>query len=118
MIYGIGTDIVEVKRIEQAVKRWGDSFLSHIFTPAEIAYAKQNKNPSQHLAARFAAKEAVFKAIGDKPDIRWKEIEVFNDKYGRPCCIFKKKNFKRKILISLSHTKHYAVANAIVTSKS
>ena len=74
------------------------------------------KNPNQHYAARFAAKEAVFKAFGNRPEITWKDIEVLNDDYGKPCCRFKEKKFNNKILISLSHSKNYAVANAIITS--
>ena len=117
MILGIGTDIIEIDRIQRVIERWGQHFLHHVFTDEEIAYAQSNKNPAQHFAARFAAKEAVFKAIGNKPDIHWKDIQVVNDSFGRPCCIFKDKKFKHKILISLSHTHNYAVANAIITSK-
>ena len=116
MIIGTGIDIIEVARIEKAIERWGDNFLKHVFTDDEIAYAQNNKNPAQHFAARFAAKEAVFKAIGNDPDIHWKDIKVVNDSYGKPCCIFKDNHFKYKISISLSHTKNYAVANAIISS--
>ena len=115
MITGTGIDIIEIDRIEKAIVRWGDNFLKHIFHEEEIKYAKSHKNPVQHYAARFAAKEAVFKAIGDNPAIGWKDLKVLNDKHGRPYCIFKNKKFKKKILISLSHTHAYAVASAIVT---
>ena len=117
MIHGTGIDIIEIDRIKKAIDRWGDNFLRHVFNEEEIAYAQSNKNPVQHYAARFAAKEAVFKAFGDKPDIRWKDIKVMNDSYGRPCCIFKDNTLKYKILISLSHTQNYAVANAIITTE-
>ena len=114
-IDGIGTDIVEIDRIAKAIKKWGQGFLNHVFTSEEIAYAQKQKFPAQHFAARFAAKEAVLKAFGDNAHITWKDIKIINDKHGKPCCIFYKKNFKKKILISLSHTKKYAVASAIIS---
>ena len=116
MIYGIGVDIIELDRIKKAVKRWDTHFLNHVFTKEEIAYAKKHKFPIQHLAARFAAKEAIFKAIGDQPQLGWKDIEIYKDKHGKPHCKLKLKNFKRKILLSISHTHTYAVASAIITS--
>ncbi len=116
MIRGIGIDIIEIERIKKAIDRRGEDFLKHVFTPKEIKYAKSRKFPVQHFAARFAAKEAVFKAVGDNPKITWRDIEILNDKYGRPICIFKDKKFKKKILVSLSHTHNYAVASAIITS--
>ena len=115
MIVGTGIDIIELDRIEKAIKRWGNHFLDRIFHKEEIAYARKHKNAIPHLAARFAAKEAVFKAVGDDPSLQWKDVKIINDKHGKPCCIFYKKNFKKKILISLSHTKKYAVASAIIT---
>lgn len=63
MIYGIGTDIIEIKRIKDAVEKWGERFLNKIFTKNEIAYCCKKKDPFPHLAVRFAAKEAVIKAI-------------------------------------------------------
>ncbi len=113
-IIGTGVDIIEVARIKQAVKRWDKHFLEHIFHDEEIAYAKKHKFPEQHLAARFAAKEAIFKAIGD-PKISWKDILILNDKEGKPYCQIKLKKGRPKIIvhISLSHTKNYAVAHAI-----
>lgn len=115
-IFGTGIDIIEIDRIEKAVKRWGDSFLNHVFVKEEIAYAKGNKFPAQHLAGRFAAKEAIVKAFGDNAHISWKDIKITNDKHGRPVCAYKDKKFKHKILISISHTKKYAVASAIITT--
>lgn len=116
MIIGTGIDIIETYRIQEAVDRWGDQFVNHVFTPAEIAYARQHKFPAQHFAARFAAKEAVFKAVGD-PALGWKHIEILNDPTGKPLCTIKKGDFKHRIIISISHTKNYAVANAIVTDE-
>lgn len=116
MISGSGIDIIEVERIEKAIKRWGNSFLTHVFHKEEIQYAKRHKYPPQHFAARFAAKEAVLKAFGDNAHINWKDIKILNDKNGKPICIFNDKKFKKRILISISHTKNYAVASAIITS--
>ena len=115
MIYGTGIDIIEIERMAQALKRWGTSFLEHVFTPQEIAYAQRRRYPNQHFAARFAAKEAVLKAFGENAHISWKNIEIINDKNGKPLCHYKDKKFKKKILISISHTKNYAVASAIIT---
>ena len=118
MILGTGIDIIEIERVQQALDRWGDNFLGHIFREEEIAYAKKQKFPTQHFAARFAAKEAVFKAIGNDPTITWKDILILNNTHGTPYCVFSKNGFKHKILISISHTKNYAVAQAIVESTS
>jgi len=115
MIYGTGIDIIEISRIEAAVKRWGNHFLEHVFTKEEIAYAQNRKFPMQHYAARFAVKEAVLKAFGKNSHISWKDIQIVNDEDGKPVCTYIGKNFKRQILISISHSKHYAVANAIIT---
>ena len=116
MILGTGIDIIEISRLQKAIDRWGEEFLTHIFNKEEIEYAKKRKFPTQHYAARFAAKEAVYKAFGDNKSLGWKDMTILNDKNGRPYCRLKKKNFKKKILISISHTENYAVANAIITS--
>ena len=115
-VLGTGIDIIEVSRIERAIERWGNSFLNHVFCKEEIEYAKKHKFPSQHFAARFAAKEAILKAFGDNPHVSWKDMKILNDQHGRPICVYADKKFKKKILISISHTKRYAVANAIITS--
>jgi len=115
MILGTGIDIIEIKRIVKAIERWGDHFLNHIFCDEEINYARQHKNSSQHLAGRFAAKEAILKAIGDNAHVKWKDMKILNDEHGKPYCVYNDKNFKNKILISISHNKNYAVASAIIT---
>jgi holo-[acyl-carrier protein] synthase len=117
VILGSGVDIIEVKRIEQAIKRFGDNFLKHVFTDEEIEYAYKRRFPYQHFAARFAAKEAVLKAFGDNAHIGWKDIRIMNDKNGKPVCIYKNKKARKEILISISHTQNYAVASAIITKK-
>lgn len=126
MILGTGVDIVEVVRMRDAINKWGDSFLTKIFTPKEISYSNSRRFSFQHFAARFAAKEAVVKAFGDprKNPIRWTDIEVLNDEEGKPVIEFhsgalkiKKKKKVDDIVISMSHSKNYAIANAILLRK-
>ena len=112
MIKGSGIDIVEIKKLERSVKRWGDVFLNRIYTQDELKYSKGKRFPLQHLAARFAAKEAIFKALGTSPKLNFKDIEISNDRYGKPFC--KIKNKRTNISLSLSHTDNYAVACAII----
>lgn len=116
MMTGIGIDIIEVDRIAQAIRKWGDVFIHHVFTAKEIAYAQKHRYPNEHFAARFAAKEAVLKALDDNSKAQWKDIEILNDKNGKPACHYKNSRFKNKILISLSHTKKYAIASVLITS--
>lgn len=118
MIIGTGMDITEVRRIKQAHEKWGEDFLQRVFTKNEIKNAKTKTSFYQHLAGRFAAKEAVFKAAGDK-ELSWQDIQIHNDAEGKPICLFlngKGKNIS--VHISISHVKTYAVANAIITKKS
>lgn len=118
MIYGTGIDIVEIERIQKAIDRWGDAFLNHVFTDEEITYCQKHKKSAQHFAARFAAKEAVYKAIDNaRHPLGWKDIKILNDKTGKPYCVINNTDFNREILISISHSNHYAVANAFVTSE-
>ncbi len=114
MILGTGIDIIEIDRIAKSIEKWGDGFLNHIFLEEEIAYARKHKNAAQHFAVRFAAKEAVYKALNDK-SIGWKDIKILNNENGKPYCAIRKEGFKNTILISLSHSHKYAVANAIIT---
>lgn len=118
-----GVDIIEVQRIKEAICELGDSFLHRIYTEEEIDYCqKSNEMQYQHFAARFAAKEAAFKALSEyinsREDILWKEIEILNDDDGRP-----KINLERlrkhglqeleSMDISISHIKEYAVASVV-----
>ena len=120
MIGSIGIDIIEISRIKNAIDRWGDNFLHRVYTPWEINYCQGKKYPEQSLAARFAAKEAVLKAIGTGYDkgVRWTSIEVVNDSAGKPSVRLGEriKNItgNTQIKISLSHTRKYAVACAII----
>lgn len=117
MILGCGVDIIEVRRIREAVKRWGEDFLKRIFTLRELEFTRDKPSLYEHLAGRFAAKEAVSKALGLK-DITFKDIEIINNEVGKPNCILLKNNRDNlDIHISISHIKNYAVATAIVTKK-
>ena len=124
-----GIDIIEVNRIKEAIENLGDIFLKKIFTDEEINYCNKSKIMKyQHFAARFAVKEAVFKAISEfingREDALWNNIEVLNLESGKPCINVEKltknigktaNNIKIKdIDISISHIKDYAVANAVV----
>ena len=86
MIYGIGFDLVQVSRIKDALRRWGERFQNKVFTPGEIRYCLEKKNPAPHFAARFAAKEALVKAlgIGIRRGVHWKDVEVQRGLLGRP----------------------------------
>ncbi len=113
MIVGIGVDIIEIPRIRKAVETWGDRFLSRVFNSEEIAYAQLYNMPYPHYAGRFAAKEAIYKALGDK-SLTWKDLTIINDADGRPSCRLRNNNFKGFIHISISHSKFYAVASAVI----
>ena len=116
-----GTDIIEINRIKALVEDSEEKFIKKIFTQNEINYCEsKNGAKYQHYAARFAAKEAVFKAIscalGSKYDIGWKDIELVNDENGRPKINFINITIEglKQCDISVSHCKEYAVANVIV----
>ena len=114
MIVGTGIDIIEIDRIERAINRWGDLFLEHVFTQDEIIWAKTHKFPYPHFAGRFAAKEAIFKALS-MPQVTWLDLNIYNDPSGKPNCHYNKNGCTDHIYLSISHTKIYAVAQAIVT---
>ena len=116
MILGAGIDIIEVSRIQKAIERWGEDFLNHVFTPQEIACAKKYKFPYPHYAGRFAAKEAVFKALGDC-QVTWKDLNILNDPHGKPYCAFLNHNSHHTIFLTISHSRDYAVAQAIIEAK-
>jgi holo-[acyl-carrier protein] synthase len=86
MIYGIGIDLVRVRRIEEALERWGDRFRKRVYTSGEIEYCLKKRNPSPNFAARFAAKEALVKAlgIGMRRGVHWRNIEVARGPLGKP----------------------------------
>lgn len=119
-----GVDIIEINRIEESIKTLGENFLNKIYTKNEIKYCESKKNMKyQHYAARFAAKEAIFKAVSkileDKYSITWTDVEIINDENGRPQINFIKQKFEQieDIDISLSHCKEYAIANVSIILK-
>ena len=83
MVDGIGTDIVEIGRVQAAIERT-PAFVRRIYTEAEAAYCRSKGRPFQHFAGRFAAKEAVIKALGR--GVPWNQIEILNDERGKPIC--------------------------------
>lgn len=115
----VGTDIIEVKRIKDAIES-NKQFLETVFTKKEIDYCESKKiSKYEHYAARFAAKEAIFKAISkyldNKYELSWKNAEILNDENGRPYVNFIDFNIQYEdIDISLSHLKDYAIANVIL----
>ena len=119
-----GTDIIEIDRIRQSIDQQGEKFINRIFTKNEIDYCEsKGLQKYQHYAARFAAKEAAYKAISDellnKFDVVWKDIEIDNDKNGRPILHINKvdnDNIENKD-ISISHCKQYACANVVILYK-
>ena len=126
MIVGTGIDIVEVFRMREAINKWGMGFLTKVFTDKEIKYSSSKRFAPQHFAARFAAKEAVVKAFGvaRRFPLNWTDIEVFNDEEGKPVISFnndalklKKKKDVDEVVVSMSHSKNYAVANVILLRK-
>ncbi len=121
-VIGTGVDLVEVPRFKKSVNRWGDSFLKRLFTPKELAYAKDRKEMMQHLAVRFAAKEAVVKALGAPKGLglEWKDVEIAHAPSGQPKVILRgtmRRWKKLQLHISLSHTKQYAVATVFACSR-
>lgn len=115
-----GTDIIEIDRIKKLIEDAKDKALDKIFTKKEIEYCEsKNGVKYQHYAVRFAAKEAIFKAISNKLDnkfdISWNDVEILNDKNGRPEVNFITTKVKgiQSIEISLSHCKEYAVATVV-----
>jgi holo-[acyl-carrier protein] synthase len=84
MIVGLGIDVTEVPRIAALLERWGDRFAHKVFTAGERAYAAARARPAEHLAARFAAKEATLKALGVPSGLSWHEMEVDSGPGGRP----------------------------------
>ena len=116
-----GTDIIEIKRIKESIENMGNSFINRIYTENEIKYCEaREKQKYQHYAARFASKEAVFKAISSKLkskyEIEWKDIEIINTEDFRPTVNLKKEiKGISNIDISISHCKEYAVAMVVVT---
>jgi holo-[acyl-carrier protein] synthase len=123
-IAGIGIDLEEVSRIESAVTRYGEAFLTKLFSDEEISYCRGKHRPSQHYAARFAAKEAFSKALGTgwRGNFRWKDVSVENDTAGRPHLkitgLGTELTAFSDIHLSLTHTRTHVVAVVVIESKS
>ena len=122
-IFGIGIDVVEVKRIASSLEDFGVRFTRKVFTDSEQAYCDSQKTPALHYAARFAAKEAVAKAFGTGigKDLAWLDMEIQRRDSGEPVVVlsgdgasFAKANKISQIKISLPPARDYAAANAVV----
>ena len=121
MIAGIGTDLIEIARIQRAIEK-NPHFMERVYTAVEIAYCRRKKNPWQSFAARFAAKEAVSKALGTGiGPVGLAEIEIINAENGQPAVVRygKAKQIAadrniQQVHISLSHSEAYAMATAVL----
>jgi len=121
MIYGIGIDLVEIQRIEQALKRWGERFERRVFSDQEIAYCRKHVRAQIHYAGRFAAKEAFIKSVGGLRGLTMRDIEILNDNEGKPAFRLNtavdrmlKERGIRHIALSVTHTNQYASALVIM----
>ena len=123
MVIGVGTDLIEIERVEASIARFGKRFLERLFTPGEIAYCLQKKGSGESFAARFAAKEAGAKALGTgiSRGVSWKEIEVRREPGERPTLHWSGRAAERaKTLgvvhtaLSLTHSRTVAMAVVVV----
>lgn len=123
-VVGVGLDVVEVARVYRAAGRWGERLLRRLFTEGELARAR-GAHAHARLAARFAAKEAVMKALGvGWQAVRWREIEIRSDLAGRPTVALSgraqalaERLGVEEVLVSLTHTDHLAVAQAVALAR-
>lgn len=125
-VLGIGTDITECLRIAQMIERHGELFVDRVYTPEEIRYCRQRKQSTQHFTGRWAAKEAVLKAIGTgwRRGISWRDIEIQNEPGGKPTISLRggaREAADRlgitEVQISISHCRTYATAFAVAVGK-
>ncbi len=121
MVFGIGVDIIEIERVQSSVEKYGDQFLNKVYTQTELDYSLSKANKYQHLAARFAAKEAVFKALttGWNKEVGWQDIEIYNEPNGMPLVKLKGElesflSNGKSLKISMSHSRDYVVCIAII----
>jgi len=123
MLLGLGTDLIETRRVEQSIDRFGDRFLERIFSPGEIAYCERKKNAAESFAARFAAKEAGAKALGTgiSRGVTWKDFEVKRETSGRPSLHLSGRAAElaaaigvKRIQLSLTHSRDLAMAVVVV----
>jgi holo-[acyl-carrier protein] synthase len=122
LVIGLGTDLIEIARIERSVERFGDAFLQRIYTPGEIAYCRCRRNAAESLAARFAAKEAGAKALGTgiSRGVSWREFEVRRPPGQRPELHLSGRAAEiaarlgvRHVSLSLSHSRSASIAVVI-----
>lgn len=121
-VFGIGTDIIECLRIAQMIERHGELFINRVYTSSEIDYCSSRKAATQHYAGRWAAKEAILKAMGTgwARGIRWRDIEIRNEVGGAPIValgggardVCETLGITR-VLISISHCRSHATAYAL-----
>ena len=123
MVLGIGIDIIEIERIQKSIEEYGDAFLNKIYTKTEIDYCISRPNKYQHLAARFAAKEAIYKALSADTEkiYSWQDVEIYNELNGLPRVNFygSLKNYlgnEKQLKISMSHSENYVTCVAIISS--
>jgi holo-[acyl-carrier protein] synthase len=119
-IYSTGVDLAEIDRIERVLHEYGDRFTKRVFTPHEIAYCSRKATAASSYAARFATKEAVFKAtgIGLSMGMRWRDVEVVNDMRGKPSVrlygVAAERLQGKKVHLSISHSRNLAIAMIVV----
>jgi holo-[acyl-carrier protein] synthase len=122
-----GIDLVDCPRIEQMIQRHGERFINRVFTAAEQAYAEKNKNETEKLAGRFAAKEAVLKLMGTgwRGKIAWTDIEIINNTAGQPEVTLAGEVREiadrlgiEHISVSITHTANFAIASAVALAQS
>src|SRR5438309_1208153 len=122
-ISGVGVDLVSIPRMRTTIDRWQDRFVGRVFTDAEIAYCRARRDPAPHFAARFAAKEAGFKALGTglQMGVRWRELEVRREREEAPTLVLSGRAREiglvrgaSRVLLSLTHEGDYALAQAIL----
>lgn len=115
---GLGTDVIEIARLERAVDRWGERFLTRIFTDTEIAYCRAKREPLRHFAGRLAAKEAVYKALGLRwtGPFSWRMIEIATISSGAPEVLLHTGagagTEEENVAVTISHDGEVAVAVA------
>jgi holo-[acyl-carrier protein] synthase len=125
MVLGLGTDLIETRRVQETMDRYGERFLERIFTAGEISYCKRKKNAAESFAARFAAKEAGAKALGTgiAHGVSWKEFEVRREASGKPTLHLSGRAAElagaigvQRVQLSLTHTRELAMAVVLVES--
>lgn len=126
MVLGVGTDLIEIERVQESIERFGDRFLQRVFTPEEIAYCMKKRNFAESFAARFAAKEAGAKALGTgiSRGVSWQEIEVRREMGERPKLHWSGRAAERaeamgvrRVELSLTHSKTVAMAMVLISDE-